>query len=314
MRLLPLLAAIPLIQAEDCAGSLKSVCLSLGGTSMLSSDDWALVKRIIFVRHAESVDNAAKQGGLFQKVSRIYNSVSEGDPLLSDSGIAQATKLQEWIETDQEDIQYEQVHNILSGNSKNEKILTLTSNLVRAQQTAFIALRHRLETLPAERIRIISLLQEFSKQPFSSNNRSTTKPGETVRSDAGLDEKFFDSFPSSGNVPEDKRLDKFCKFLSSRPERTLIVVGHSIWFKNFWNTFLPKGEAATAGGSLAATLRVHKLANAGVVSFDISVHPEGGCRINPDSALLVHGDIDGQRPAPDKDDENMQKIDDELFE
>ena len=85
-----------------------------------------------------------------------------------------------------------------------------------------------------------------------------------------------------------KRMTIFLRFAFAREEDRVIVVGHSLYFKKFFNHFLD-ADVKSGRGALA---RSKKLSNCGVVRFKIQ---NGGTlvstyRIVPESIELLHGD------------------------
>lgn len=60
-----------------------------------------------------------------------------------------------------------------------------------------------------------------------------------------------------------KRLQAFAEWAADRPEATIIVCGHSLWFRNFFSLYLPKGSLHPS--------KKKKLINCGVVGFTLQV-------------------------------------------
>lgn len=94
----------------------------------------------------------------------------------------------------------------------------------------------------------------------------------------------------SGNKPIHtnglKRMNLFCDFLFSPSvtEAYVIVGGHSLWFRSFFQTFLPFGSPHVA--------KKKKIVNGGVVAFEfIKANTKYGPRymINPKSIDVVYG-------------------------
>ena len=78
------------------------------------------------------------------------------------------------------------------------------------------------------------------------------------------------------------RIEDFNKWLFESPEDTVIVGGHSLWFKCFFNLYLPHACTHRA--------KSEKLTNSGVVAFTIhkSKQERTYC-INPESIVTVYG-------------------------
>mmetsp|Transcript_10633 Transcript_10633/g.29329 ORF Transcript_10633/g.29329 Transcript_10633/m.29329 type:complete len:181 (-) Transcript_10633:1341-1883(-) len=83
-----------------------------------------------------------------------------------------------------------------------------------------------------------------------------------------------------------KRMIEFCDFLytPSVKERHVIVGGHSIWFRSFFQTFLPM--------DLAHDSKKKKIVNAGIVKFDLlraSANAGTAYMIDQNSIEVVYG-------------------------
>ena len=57
------------------------------------------------------------------------------------------------------------------------------------------------------------------------------------------------------------RLVDFARWCSERPEKTIVVAGHSLWFRSFFQAFLPPG--------VEHTCKKRKIVNCGVVGFTL---------------------------------------------
>lgn len=99
----------------------------------------------------------------------------------------------------------------------------------------------------------------------------------------------FDATANGGNKTIDRpgfqRLHDFANWAAERPEGTIVVAGHSLWFRSFCQVFLP---AASDHPS-----KRRKIVNCGVVGmtlqmlrdYDGAVH----YRIDPASIAVVYG-------------------------
>ena len=81
-----------------------------------------------------------------------------------------------------------------------------------------------------------------------------------------------------------KRLEAFAEWAAAQPEDTIVIGGHSLFFREFFRAYLPTG--ATEG--LAGTARKRKIHNCGVVSFKLHAGGEGAFCIDPDSITPVY--------------------------
>ncbi len=99
----------------------------------------------------------------------------------------------------------------------------------------------------------------------------------------------YDASESFGNKTYSfngiKRLRAFNEWVFKRDESIIIVGGHSIWFRSFFQTFLPFSSTHDA--------KKKKIVNSGVVAFELSsVQDTDGSyiyRIAPESVLTLHG-------------------------
>ena len=84
-------------------------------------------------------------------------------------------------------------------------------------------------------------------------------------------------------------MQAFSEWAFKRPEETIVVGGHSLFFRSFFREFLPAGENPL-------TARDSKIANGGVVAFTLdrgTVEAAGSpsqvqYRVDPDSVAEVH--------------------------
>lgn len=293
-------------------------------------------KRIIFIRHGESLWNQAfNKSKLPHKffmstmtalvnellVLPVFDSVLFDSPLNSE-GYAQARILARVIETythpnakermaSEMNPAVEQDMAALRGEPGSPSAVVVSSNLRRAAQTAVVALRSRLsgrfsyQTDPeaAEQVKVLPCLQEVSRNvdtlalapPFTE----ISLPGiaEHIPDETALDlTHVLDVSDSSGNKPIFgtglQRLQRFCEWSSERQEEMVIVAGHSLWFRHFFKTYLPKKVRE----ELATQAKTLKMKNGGAVGFDLEFgQVQGGqvvFRIDPASIAIVHGGFD----------------------
>jgi len=76
----------------------------------------------------------------------------------------------------------------------------------------------------------------------------------------------------------------------TRPESTIIVGGHSLWFRNFFKAFLARSDEHVG--------KSQKMVNGGVVAFTLNVGPSPvgpGYWIEPGSITTVHGGFEAPK-------------------
>mmetsp|Transcript_18928 Transcript_18928/g.39381 ORF Transcript_18928/g.39381 Transcript_18928/m.39381 type:complete len:174 (+) Transcript_18928:217-738(+) len=79
-----------------------------------------------------------------------------------------------------------------------------------------------------------------------------------------------------------KRQEQFVSWVFDQTDNTdcIIVCGHSLWFREFFKSYLPKACVHVA--------KTSKMVNCGVVAFDLYKDSQV-LRINPDSVKEVYG-------------------------
>lgn len=208
------------------------------------------------------------------------------DSPLSDLGATQALELQRFIET----------HPVLRGAPEGGKSVLVASNLRRALSTSTIGFWGRLKRTPQEKIHILSSLQEIT---FNVDGVALAKPRKApVLADEELNalevprSKFryecYDVSENHGNKPvRSKGLDRmleFCRWCFARDEPTVIVTGHSLYFRFFFQTFLPL--ASTHVG------KTSKMGNGAVVSFRLWEGESGDYVIEEETVEILHNDFE----------------------
>lgn len=166
-----------------------------------------------------------------------------------------------------------------------------SSNMRRALQTAAVAFQR---PQPPPRIHVLSCLQEIST---NIDTISLAAPGEApllprVPPDLAAP-KRFDAAANAGSKPlrghGGERLRAFCDWAMARPEPTIIVAGHSLWFQSFFREYLP-ADAEHDG-------KRFKVANGGVVSC---VLERGSLDfVRPESVRAVHKGFDLKKKKVD---------------
>lgn len=174
----------------------------------------------------------------------------------------------------------EYVINVLNGNE--QKCGIVVSNLRRAMSTACICLRDRLERRPYEKIQILGCLQEIGMNAdtrtmlFTKDNKPSlakTEKTSPLLKDVDMKQlyaerlstKYYKGDASDKTGPQ--RLQEFALWLfAQRKYLHVVTVGHSHWFKSFFEAYLPEKIAEE---DLPAKVRVNKIRNCGVVAFRI---------------------------------------------
>ena len=148
----------------------------------------------------------------------------------------------------------------------------VSSNLRRALSTVCIGFRSRLAENPEERVVVHPSLQEISRNP---DTLSITPPHTPVTASWIEKELYphiqpilssrFDMSYHTGNKPLNtnglKRMNAFCEFAFGLQESAVICGGHSLWFRSFFQCFLPRSTTHTAAKK--------KMVNGGCVAFEL---------------------------------------------
>lgn len=286
-----------------------------------------VTKRIIFVRHGESTWNQVFNRGfgyrfpfrLFEGVlTEVVGLFSRGsfffDAPLSDLGNMQATSLRYFL-TSKEDGPVGKDADALAG-TKGTSIL-VTSNLRRAAQTMGIAFWDRV-AVTGEKIYVLSSLQEMAR---NVDTCALAGPGEPVPL-RGLEEqiKDLDSVPAgpvrdllerrrvtdsgsvvaenghfnAGNKPLMRNghasMMEFAHWSAAQDAGTVVVGGHSLWFKEFFKNFIPSDQEHVA--------QRKKIVNCGVIAFDLKCGKDasGADAFNVDSSTVrvIYGGFGGK--------------------
>lgn len=263
-----------------------------------------VIKRIIFIRHGESDWNDVFNKGfgpsmLIRLVKAFIREICLlttmdsifFDSPLNDDGIEQAKELARFLES--ESSKGSAIPSILTGRSENSIIVS--SNLRRAISTTTIALWPRVHR-SNDKIMILSSLQEISRNIDTKAlaEKRSLPVLDRIASHCGHDGLFtpelvYDASENHGNKTTAyygiKRLRAFNEWAFLRKESTIIVGGHSLWFKHFFQTYLPFSSDHAA--------KKQKIVNSGVVAFTLHRwEDEFGApsyRIAPESVETVYG-------------------------
>ena len=167
------------------------------------------------------------------------------DSPLNSEGIEQALELRKFLSTAgmEPNDPLKEVCDIIRGEVGSSVIVS--STLRRAISTTVLALWPRLDKTE-ESLHLLSSLQEISR---NVDTRSLSAPNTVadlpfhriVPHCAGLEcriEDVFDASANTGNKTRKfygiKRLRSFADWCFGRPETAIIVGGHSLWFKYFF--------------------------------------------------------------------------------
>ena len=233
------------------------------------------------------------------------------DTPLNALGLSQAETLQQYLENTPlnsiQDANLRDVVACLRGDAPENSII-VSSQLRRALATTAVALKPRLERTN-EKILIHSACQEMSR---NVDCMATSDPGQIPRME-GVDcgnaeemmtkkdqdkyvaDEIFNPALNGGHKPLSERgLDRILNFADwafSRPEHTIIVGGHSLWFRNFFKCFLPIANQHPA--------KTCKMENGSCAVFVLNMgkNPSGApCHwIDPASIQMVHGSFVGKK-------------------
>eukprot|EP00927_Polykrikos_kofoidii_P040440 TRINITY_DN34571_c0_g1_i1.p1 TRINITY_DN34571_c0_g1~~TRINITY_DN34571_c0_g1_i1.p1 ORF type:complete len:484 (+),score=84.27 TRINITY_DN34571_c0_g1_i1:63-1454(+) len=276
-------------------------------------------KTIIFIRHGESdwnmIFNTSKVMllprllfGLLRELFLLpsMNSVFV-DSDLSSEGVAQARRLQRRIQEydgEGDDEFVSQAMCALRGDRDALSSVLVSSNLRRAVSTGCISLWQRISN-KRERIILLPSLQEMSPnvdtasiaKPFSLPETSTLT---SILGYSFVPSSYLDVKESSGNKALSSRaharMEAFAEWALKRPEPVIIVsAGHSLWYKNFFNVFIPKHKAHPG--------KTHKIVNCGAVAFRLEKgvyrkHAnQVGYRVDPESIAVLSGGFEKLQPG-----------------
>lgn len=268
-------------------------------------------KTIIFIRHGESDwNNVFNKGINVSFIWRLLSSLFDEfllsfkldskflDSPLNQDGIEQAEELSRFLESNSHPEANERIKKLLEiMKADNGSSVIVSSSLRRAISTTTVALWKRIERTH-EKIIILSSLQEISRnidtQSLSKPHQIADLPFSRITKFCNINGAFdpsdvYDLSENFGNKTRNfygiKRLQAFSKWVFMRNESTIIVGGHSLWFKNFFLTYLPHKSTHEA--------KQKKMTNSGVVAFTLhrSEDDKGisQYRIDPDSITVLYG-------------------------
>lgn len=206
-------------------------------------------KTIYFIRHGESEFNRALEK------SDVVEMWSKTDHPLTLKGIEQSIDLNKKIKN--ADIQDENVKDFLSVDA------IFTSPLSRAAQTAFISLSEHPKIKESGLIllancrefksiggrdctgnrlgvgikdRCLDKLKRYKDDQFIDKHKNISWDYNDCNS------KWWSGIYDKSNKEIDERFDDFVNFIRYRPEKSMIIVSHSVFIRYFFKRYLPKNQ------------------------------------------------------------------------
>jgi hypothetical protein len=195
------------------------------------------------------------------------------DSPLNFEGIEQALELRKFLSEKQPQSVIEGIVATIRGDKGTSVVVS--SCLRRAIATTTLGIWNRIEKSD-EKIHILSSLQEVSRNidtralsgskqlvdlPFSRISPHC-KPSDGTEFNPELVYELNDNFGNKTTAFYGiKRLQAFNEWAFAREEDAIIVGGHSLWFRSFFQTFLPF--------SFEHAAKTKKIENSGVVAFDL---------------------------------------------
>lgn len=261
-------------------------------------------KRIIFVRHGESEWNLVFNKGkakllprlLMAWVKEIQMLVSQDsvffDSPLNLEGIEQAKELSEFFVKNQDSTDPD-----ISAMLDPSSSVLCSSTLRRAIGTLVAALWEPRLKQGNEKVLLLSAGQEISRNVDAislADDKGIPDLHSFEKQLSGFNAlERIDSSYNDGNKPVFgnglTRLQAFSDWAMQRPEKTIIIGGHSLWFRFFFQTYLPEGVKG-----VALEARTHKVHNTGVVAFDLTGAGKH-YKIVPDSVKVVYKGFDNKK-------------------
>jgi len=246
------------------------------------------------VRHGESVWNYVFNRGFgpsfLLRLARVtlhelyllpFDDSAYIDSPLSDLGYEQCAGLQKFLRNPCVDPAAEADFAALTNGEGYS--LVVSSQLRRAVSTIAVALSDRLRR-SRERVLLHSSCQEISRNFDTLALAARAGVPKLPDLDAVLDASANGgnkTFSFNGS----RRLQSFVRWAADRPESTIIVAGHSLWFKSFFQMFL------STHVDHICTKR--KIVNCGVVGLTVQVmrdaHGVARYQIDPNSITVVYG-------------------------
>lgn len=283
-------------------------------------------KTVIFIRHGESEWNQVfNKGSVISRPFKFVRAmIYEAfiifqphsiflDSPLSDVGIQQAWDLLIFLASQPEgclegrkpsrpciELDIADIVSIIRGDVGES--LVVSSILRRAISTGVLCLSPRLlKTKPSDKIQLMTSLQEISRNVDALSltpPRATPKvpPKEGAMKQMGdLLASFYRTrlsiMHNKGNKTlkmkaKDRQKDFTTWLFKQTKMDAVICCGHSLWFREFFRSYLPKGCQHDA--------KTFKMANCGVVAFDFYKSDAEVLRIKPESIKSVYIGFEGK--------------------
>lgn len=274
---------------------------------LLLKQDKILTKTIVFLRHGESDWNDIFNKGIGPSmlVRLVKAMIMETrmlltmdsifiDSPLNNEGFEQAKSLAKYMDSVSVTENMPKEDALVAAIAQQSvSSVIVASNLRRAIATTTVALWPRV-TRSKEKIHILSSLQEISRNIDTRALAPARGIPDLSRiaqhCEEGFDpEQTYDYSENLGNKTYTfrgiKRLRAFNDWAFKREEDVIVVGGHSLWFRAFFQTFLPF--------SCDHVAKKQKIVNSGLVAFTLqrAEMPDGqiGYRIDPDSMMTLYG-------------------------
>jgi len=277
-------------------------------------------KTIIFVRHGESAWNEVFNKGkdlsmLYRLLKAIFMEVMMFlkqdswfiDSPLNRTGISQAQKLMMFLEGTNRNLDEKIMTLIPILRGEAGKSLLVVSNLRRAISTMLVGFGSRLLRDQTENVVVLSNLQEISRNVDTYSllpAHADPQPCFTEEQQKEELDYVIDFYKRDRFIVKDNKgsktifgqcgTDRICDFArwcfdgsETIGKETIIVAGHSLYFRNFFRTFLPEDSDHVAKNS--------KLVNCGVVKFELVKGNNNGYWIRDGSLMEVYGGFEASK-------------------
>jgi len=216
------------------------------------------------------------------------------DSPINHEGAEQAKKLLAFLEqkeTSQRKQEVQQLVEILKGNQGSSVIAS--SNLRRCIETTTIALWGRLHRRQEEKVKILSCLQEISRNidTIALAERGEVPVLSEIEAEMKSPFKNYDTTENFGNKLirscGSDRIAAFADWIFGRKEDHIIVGCHSLYARDFFRQYLPYTKDHIAKNA--------KIRNCGVIYFQICRGIAGQrvhYRIDPTSIKQIYLDFE----------------------
>ena len=261
--------------------------------------------RMFFIRHAESTWNDYTTTLASHLVANRQTWLT--DAHLSKRGIEGVLGVRDWLfgapcETADQCF--------LAGKPREEdeqrRVVFATSNLRRAILTTLIAFWDRI-TGRDNQITEIHTLSSLQEMVTNIDSTPVTPPKQLPYLTFGngncpfVKQDMRNLFVTDCHIqdenaaPEDQKRDilvDFCRWAAHRTvvenATDLVIVGHSIWIRKFFQRFL-SAQAQVNAYEAGIRSKVHKMSNEAIVRFDLKFDANGACEIVPNTTQMVRG-------------------------